>query len=375
MKLVIDTHHLMLENAGTKRVTVNLLAELKMTPGIEVTELQPGYSIDKGTSVASKLKGHLMRFIWVHLHLPIKCRLIKADFLISPEFNTPMFSPCPRAVIAHDAHMRAQQEYTSYLWFYFYYIPFIELAIRRSDLIFTVSEFARKQVVSLMKVNSAKVFVAYNGVDELFLREKKPAALPNGLSKDLYILFIGTFEARKNIERLIVAFGALKKKHPKQTNKLRLAIVGQPATGMYSDRSQQISVLIKKLELESDVVMCGYVSDDLLPIVYQDAAFIVFPSLQEGFGLPIVEAFASETAIITSNVCSMPEIAGEAALLVDPYNVGDILEKMELLYFDIALRQRLIAAGKLRLKEFTWRKCADKILSKILPLVNKTATK
>ncbi|WP_339784486.1 MAG: glycosyltransferase family 4 protein [Imperialibacter sp.] len=375
MKLVVDTHHLMLENAGTKRVTVNLLAELKMTPGIEVTELQPGYSIDKGKSVASKLKGHLMRFIWVHLHLPIKCRLIKADFLISPEFNTPMFRPCPRAVIAHDAHMRAQREYTSALWFYFYYIPFIELAIRRSDLIFTVSEFAKKQVVSLMKVNSAKVFVAYNGVDELFLREKKPAALPNGLSKDLYILFIGTFEARKNVERLIEAFGALKKKHPKQTNKLRLAIVGQPATGIHSDRSQQISVLIKKLELESDVVMCGYVPDDLLPFVYQDAAFIVFPSLQEGFGLPIVEAFASETAIITSNVCSMPEIAGEAALLVDPYNVGDILEKMELLYFDIALRQRLIAAGKLRLKEFTWRKCADKMLSKILPLVNKTATK
>ncbi|MEQ8684152.1 MAG: glycosyltransferase family 1 protein [Imperialibacter sp.] len=371
MKLVVDTHHLLLENAGTKRVTINLLAELKKTDRINVVELQPGYSLLKGRSVMSKLRGHLLRFIWVHVHLPIKCRLIKADFLLSPEFNTPMFSLCPRAVIAHDAHMRAQKEYTSALWFYFYYIPFIELAIRRSDVIFTVSEFAKEQVVNMMKLDRSKVFVAYNGVDELFLQKKVAdmVEFPEQLEPGKYVLFIGTFEARKNIERLIEAFALLKSKHPFETKMLKLAIVGQPASGTHSDRSEQIMSLIKKLDLEKEIVRCGYLPDAILPFVYQNATFIVFPSLQEGFGLPIIEGFASRTAVITSNLCSMPEVAGDAALQIDPYNVHDMLEKMEMLYFDADLKKKLVEAGEERVKEFTWRKCADQMLSKILPSV------
>jgi glycosyltransferase involved in cell wall biosynthesis len=374
MKLVVDTHHLMLENAGTKRVTINLLAELKKAPEIEVIELQPGYSLKKGVGLASKLKGHFLRFFWVHIHLPFKCYTSKADFLLSPEFNTPMFCPCPRAVIAHDAHMRAQREYTSALWFYFYYIPFIESAIRKSDLVFTVSEFAKNQVVSLMKVKAEKVFVAYNGVDNLFLQERqvRSGALQNDIVAGKYILFVGTFEARKNIELLLEAFATFKKAYAEKTSDFKLAIVGQPAVGKYSDRSNQILSLIDGLKLEQEVVLCGFIHDDDLPDYYMSARFLVFPSTQEGFGLPIIEAFASGTPVISSNVCSMPEIAGDAALLFDPNNMTELADRIAALYFDIELHKRLIAKGKEQVKQFTWEKMATSILSTIHQYIMKS---
>ncbi|WP_339813415.1 glycosyltransferase family 1 protein [uncultured Imperialibacter sp.] len=374
MKLVVDTHHLMLENAGTKRVTINLLAELKRTPGIELIELQPGYSLKKGASLAGKLKGHFLRFFWVYIHLPFKCYTSKADFLLSPEFNTPMFCPCPRAVIAHDAHMRAQREFTSTLWFYFYYVPFIEVAIRRADLIFTVSQFAKRQIVDLMRLDQRKVHVVYNGVDQLFFKSAPElnSRLPGGLVANQYILFVGTFEARKNIGRLLEAFSILKIKHTEAFQKLKLAIVGQSASGKYSDSTKQILSLIKSLNLTNDVVFCGYVADAELPIIYQNAKAVAFPSLHEGFGLPIIEAFASNVPVLTSNLCSMPEIAGGAALLIDPYEIDDISSKLERLLFDEVLRQVLTTAGTERVKEFTWETFGSKVLAKITSFLNKT---
>lgn len=365
MKLVVDTHHLLLENAGTKRVTVNLLIELKKIPGIALLELQPGYSLHKSNTVFSKLRGHLLRFAWVHIHLPIKCILAKADFLLSPEFNTPMFSPCPRAVIAHDAHMRAQRQYTSSLWFYLYYIPFIELAIRRSNIIFTVSEFAKQQVVSLMKVDDRKVFVTYNGVGNIFFQKKEssPHPLANGLSPQQYILFVGTFEARKNIELLLEAFSVFKKKYASETPDLKLAIVGQQAAGKHSNRNNQIRTLIAHLKLEKQVIICGFVSDEDLPCYYRNARFLVFPSSQEGFGLPVIESFACETPVISSNACSLPEVAGGAALLFDPNNLMELVDKMETLYFDHKLHENLVALGKKQATRFTWMKMAAEVVS------------
>ncbi|MEQ8414732.1 MAG: glycosyltransferase family 1 protein [Imperialibacter sp.] len=374
MKLAIDTHHLLTEKAGTRRVTENLLEQLKAAPNTELLEFQPGYTVKKGSGLLVKLRGHALRFFWVHIQLPFLCAKHRVDFLLSPEFNTPLFTTCPRAVIAHDAHMRAQREFTSTLWFYFYYIPFIEVAIRRADLIFTVSQFAKRQIVDLMSLDERKVHVVYNGVDQLFFKStpKFNSKLPGGLVADQYILFVGTFEARKNIGRLLEAFSILKIRHTESLQKLKLAIVGQSASGKHSDSTRQIRSLIKSLNLTNDVILCGYVTDAELPIIYQNAKVVAFPSLHEGFGLPIIEAFASNVPVLTSNLCSMPEIAGDAALLIDPYEIDDISSKLERLLFDEALRQVLTTAGTERVKEFTWERFGSKVLAKITSFLNKT---
>jgi glycosyltransferase involved in cell wall biosynthesis len=304
------------------------------------------------------------------------CYQKKIDVLLSPEFNTPLYTTCKRVVIAHDAHMRVHRQFTNYVWFYGYYIPFIETAIRRCDLIFTVSRFAKKQIAALMRVDERKIVVAYNGIDSHFTKisddeTRHKTISKKGLSDKEYILFVGTFEARKNIERLIEAFALVKKNQITNIANMKLAVVGKTASSRFSDRSKQINDLIYRLKLQKDIILCGYVPDDDLPHFYKSACMVVFPSLNEGFGFPVIEGFASSVPVLTSNTCSMPEIAGGAAILVDPESATDIAEKIELLLTDTALRKRLILAGKQRVKEFTWESCASQIISRVRLLISR----
>ena len=372
MKLAVDKHHLLLENAGTKRVTLSLLNEFKKITGLEILSFQPKYQLKRGNGIFGKIAGHLVRFFWVHIHLPYLCVVHKVDVLFSPEFNTPLFTHCKRAVIAHDANLRAQREYTSSLWFYFYYIPFIEYAIRRADVIFTVSHFAAKQITELMRLDEKKVVVVHNGIDDHFINSSFDKARqyipPAGLESGKYILFVGTFESRKNIERLIIAFSRVRENYLEAAN-LKLAIAGNSSTSKYSDRSKDISNLIAELGLENYIVLCGFVADEHLPELYRNASVIAFPSLHEGFGLPIIEGFATGVPVLTSNICSMPEIAGGAAVLADPYDTTDLTKKLAQVLFDPFLRKTLIADGFIRLKEFNWANSASSIINQLKTLL------
>jgi glycosyltransferase involved in cell wall biosynthesis len=140
---------------------------------------------------------------------------------------------------------------------------------------------------------------------------------------------------------------------------------------MFSDRSKQIKDLIESLNLKQDVVLCGFVSDSALPGVYGGACMVAFPSLHEGFGLPIIEGFVSQVPVLTSNLCSMPEIAGDSAAIVDPYNVNDIYEKMKDILFNKTYSESLVQSGLNRVKYFTWENCTNQILSHITSLLKK----
>lgn len=369
MKLAVDRHHLLLENAGTKRVTLNLLKELKKEEDIELFEFSPGYSFGSGKGVLSKVYGHLIRFFWVQVHLPLLCRRKNIDFLLSPEYYTPLFTHCKRGVIAHDANIREQKQFVSSLWFYLYYVPVIETAIRHADVIFTVSHFAKRQIIEYMSLDPAKIHVLYNGVDECFVTTEALHTPQHVIDKRLtpneYILFVGTYEARKNIEGLIMAFAEFRKRRKESTDHIKLAIVGKPSVGMYSDRKKQINNLIVASGLEEVIVLCGFVPDENLSGYYRCALALVFPSLYEGFGLPIIEAFASGTPVLTSETCSMGEIAGDAALLINPADVEEISSKLELLIFNDELREELIAKGNERVKDFTWGRFSEELLRQV----------
>jgi glycosyltransferase involved in cell wall biosynthesis len=370
-KIAIDTHHLLLEHAGTRRVTIGLMNQFRKMDEFDFLELSPSYSLNSANnSTLAKIGKHIKRLFWVHVNLPLLCIYKKVDVLLSPEFNTPLFVHCKRCVIVHDVHMRAQNKFTSTVWFYLYYIPFIEIAIRRADKIFTISNFAKEQIIHLMKLDPAKIRVIYHGLDEIFMssQEHKNAFVKLNLLKKQYILFVGTFEARKNIERLIDAFYILKQKKKEKMKNIKLVVVGKGASGKHSDRSIQINTLIKKYDLENEIVLCGFVPDQMLPDYYRNALMLAFPSLHEGFGLPIIEGFASGVPVITSNLCSMPEIADGAALLVDPYNVEDIVNKLEILLFDAKLCKTLINAGYERIKNFNWENVAKQYAQEMLSL-------
>lgn len=375
MILAFDTHHLLLEHAGTKRVTLNLLEQFKNKKGVELLPFSPSYSLKIGHGIFAKIYGHIIRFFWVQIHLPILCLIHRVDFLVSPEYYCPLFTSCKRAVIAHDAHIRAQKQFINPLWFYLYYVPFIENAIRRADLIFTVSEFSKQEITKLMRLKESKIRVVYNGLDSSFLQENSPEDTSLllqklGIKSKEYIAFIGTFEARKNIERLIEAFAIYKKK-VSTSECIKLLIVGKASYGMFSDRNQHIQDLIERLDLKEEIKLSGFVSDQELPILYKNAVLIAFPSLYEGFGLPIIEGFACKVPVLTSNRCAMSEIGGDAVMLTDPYHVEDMTEKLIQVMSNQELRNHLINKGLDRLRLFSWEQSATQMLEHIKLIINK----
>lgn len=378
-KVAVDIHHLQFENAGTKRVTLNILQELSQKDEIQVFEFSPVYQLGNSTNITGKLLRHLLRFFWVHIHLPFLCYRKKIDILLSPEFNTPIWTNCKRAVIVHDVHMRAQREFSSSLWFYCYYIPFIECAIKRADLIITISAFSKQEIIKWMKVDANKIEVVYWGVDPLFLQPFTNGSFESlcsqyAIFKNKYLLFIGTFEARKNVERIIEAFSLLQQRSDPDLRELKLVIAGNASASKFSDRSFAIKELVKAHHLSDKVVFCGFIPDNALADLYGNALCLLFPSLYEGFGFPLIEGFATGIPVITSTICSMPEIAGGAALLADPYSVIDIERNIYLVVKDSQLRDQLISAGKKRVEYFSWPDAGDKFVNVLMEVLKTSSS-
>lgn len=218
---------------------------------------------------------------------------------------------------------------------------------KRADFITTISESAKKDIVRALGIDPEKIIVAYPGVDrKRFYMIKNKLLVKNKLKKyhlnPGYLLFVGTLEPRKNIARLIKAFNLLK---PKK----KLILVGRPGKG------------IEKLTFAKNIIWLNYVSDEDLPFIYNGASLFIYPSLYEGFGMPILEAMSSGVPVITSNVSSLPEVAGEAAILVEPKNIKAIAGAIKKVSSNKLIANQLREKGLKRVKKFTWERCAQKI--------------
>ncbi len=225
-------------------------------------------------------------------------------------------------------------------------------SIRKAQKIITISEASKNDIIKLYKVAEKKVVVVYPGVKtgESKKMNKNELAKKYGLEKD-FILFVGTLQPRKNIVRLIEAFSKMKNKD------LDLVIVGKKGW-----QFEEILSAPKKFEASSRVKFLHDVSDEDLPSFYQNALFFILPSLYEGFGLPVLEAMQYSCPVITSNVSSLPETGGDAALYIDPESVLDITSKMEKLANDENLRKEMIEKGKKQVAKFSWEKTAKETL-------------
>lgn len=231
----------------------------------------------------------------------------------------------------------------------------------KADLILCVSENTKKDVIDILDIPEEKVWVTYNGVgDEFRVIDNK------NLLKDLrqrykiperFILFVGTVEPRKNLSMLVEAYHILNSRH-----RIKEPLVIAGGKGWKNEALRQS---IKNLKLEDRIIFTGYVHDDDLPLLYNAATLFVYPSLYEGFGLPVVEAMACGTPVVTSNVSSLPEVAGEAALLVNPKDTEALASAIYRLLTDEDLRYKLRELGLQRAKRFTWESCAKKTIEAI----------
>jgi glycosyltransferase involved in cell wall biosynthesis len=232
----------------------------------------------------------------------------------------------------------------------------LQKSCKRADKIITVSEFSKLEIIKYLGIDENKIVIMPNGVDLSIFH-------PNFSEKDIcrvtekygipreYLLFLGTIEPRKNLERLIRAYALLKAEMP-DVPKLVLA-------GGKGWLYESIFETVKVLNMESDIIFTGYVNEEDSPILINGAKIFLFPSLYEGFGMPPLEAMACGTPVIVSNVASLPEVVGDAALHVDPYSIDSIKDGIKDLIEDEKKRNELSASGIERAKQFTWDKSAE----------------
>ncbi|MFQ5835425.1 MAG: glycosyltransferase family 4 protein [bacterium] len=227
-------------------------------------------------------------------------------------------------------------------------------SVNRATKIITMSEYSKKEIVRNYQINEEKVEVIYHGVDRVYYprptQEINAVTRKYGLCED-YILSVGAGK-RKNTTRILEAFKGLVQNMERD---IQLALVGRIEKERYFP-------LIEDLSLRKRIRLLGYVPKEDLPLLYSGARLLCFPSIYEGFGLPVLEAMASGCPVITSNVTALPEVAGDAALIVNPCNVEDILKNLCRCIEDEGLRRDLVKRGLERAKLFSWERAAEKVL-------------
>lgn len=232
---------------------------------------------------------------------------------------------------------------------------------QRADIILTVSEFSRQEIQRYMGIPAEKIEVIYNGVDtgryhpDYTTEQIEKTKRQYGICGS-YILYLGTLEPRKNIETLITAYDRLK--NVIDSDHLPQLVLAGKKGWMYDT----IFGLVQKYGLEKNVIFTGYVDEADVPILLCGAHFFTFPSLYEGFGIPPLEAMACGIPVIASDVSSLPEVLGDAGILVPPKDAERLKEAMLLLLSDESMRQRCTEAGLLQAKKFTWEKSAEKLV-------------
>lgn len=239
--------------------------------------------------------------------------------------------------------------------------------LKRVDAVITISHNSKKDIQSLTGIPPEKIKVIYCGVRDEFLqvntelneKKKLPGHIKSryGLYKE-YILYVGGFEPRKNVINLIKGYYSLVKEYKIQCD---LVLAGNGF--LFSSQGEKIKDLISELRIDKRVKLLGFVPDQDIKALYQGSSLFAFLSLYEGFGLPVLEAMACSIPVVSSNRSSLPEVIGEAGILVDPENVGAISQGMYKGLVDTSLRKNLIEKGKNRVKNFSWEKAAKETLA------------
>ncbi len=294
----------------------------------------------------------MVRILWEQLALPIVLRQTGVDLLHAMAFAGPLAAPCPFVVTIYDlSFLRYPGAFRP--WNRCYLSRFTAVSARRARRVIAISESTKRDVVDLLGVPADRVDVVYCGTDEFFHplpaaavdRFRRERALP-----ERFILFLGTLEPRKNVQALVRAYGRW---HAAEPDIPKLVVGG--GKGWYYD---QIFTEVETLGLTGEVIFPGYIGQEELPLWYNAADLFVYPSRFEGFGLPVLEAMACGTPVVTSNVSSLPEVAGDAALLVPPDDEAQLIEAMRRALSDKALRQEMRAKGQAHAATFTWERTA-----------------
>ncbi len=305
-------------------------------------------------------------YIWFEYIITQLLNKYQPDVFLSPDGYLSLRSNIPQVAVIHDLNFEHFPHFFDpfHRWHYRTFFPKYSQKAKR---IATVSEFSKKDISELYNIPIEKIDVIYNGVDALYKPADKNAI--DEFKKKItgnqdYFVFIGGLYLRKNLYTILKAFDAFKKKTHSQV-KFVLA-------GKSYNETEELFKLHQTLESKEDILFLGRVEPrEQIPVILSGALSLVYVSLFEGFGLPIAEAMQCGTPVITGNITAMPEIAGDAAILADPYDHLSIAQAMEKITSSEKLRSDLRRKGFEQVKKFTWKQTAERLWNTIQTSVEK----
>ncbi|MBD2000699.1 glycosyltransferase family 4 protein [Leptolyngbya sp. FACHB-541] len=345
-QLLVNLAFLLSRPTGTSTYALNLLSHLKLLNPLLLTaqtvEGQECYPIPAGQTAEQGFRGHLKRLIWTQQQLPKIYQEWRSPLIFSPIPEAPLFTNCRFVVTVHDLiPIRFPKRFSPLIPYYRYYVPQV---LQQAQHLICDSVATAEDLTHFFQIPAKKItpiLLAHNAEHFRFL----------DLPTRNYFLYLGRSDSYKNLQRLIAAFAALP-----TCKDYELWLAG-PTDKRYTP---QLIAQIDQLNLSAQVKFLNYVDYAELPKVINQAIALVFPSLWEGFGLPVLEAMACGTPVITSNVSSLPEVAGDAAILVNPYEVAEITEAMQTVASDAGVRSQLRSAGLARASQFSWEKTGQR---------------
>ncbi|MFK7937137.1 MAG: glycosyltransferase family 4 protein [Saprospiraceae bacterium] len=287
-------------------------------------------------------------YIWFEISVKRTLKRLKPDVFLSPDGYCTLQTDIPTVMVTHDIAHVHYAEQIPYLArkYYHYYIPkFLKAATR----IIAVSNYTKRDIINSYQIASDKIAIACNGCRKDFqplLETEKVTVRKQYAAGQEYFFYLGAMHPRKNIARLIQAFDHFKKE---TASPIKLLLGGRLAWQIAAIKNAYETAKYKE-----DIILLGYIDNAELPKILGAAMALTYVSLFEGFGIPILEAMHCEVPVLTSNVSSMPEVGGDAALLINPTSVTEIAAGMTRLSQEQTLRQKLIEKGKRQRQKFTW---------------------
>jgi glycosyltransferase involved in cell wall biosynthesis len=292
------------------------------------------------------------------IHVPWVLRRERPDLYHAPHYVLPAAVSCNSVVTIHDCIHLMFPQYLPNRVAHAYARAQMWTAAHRSDCILTVSDASKRDILHLFNIPPEKIVVVYNAIDSHFSVTPPADAVARVRERyqlnHRFVLYVGNIKPHKNLVRLIEAFNELR---AGDLEDLKLLIIGDEISKLPALR-----LAVHRHKLHKHVRFLGYVPDDQLAVLYRLASVFVFPSLYEGFGLPPLEAMASGTPVVTSNVSSLPEVVGDAAMLVDPHDVDSIVGGLRTVLTDPARAEEMRRKGFERAHEFSWERSVARTL-------------
>ena len=356
LKIAWDSSFARRNQTGTGVYAARLLEHLLKRQDLELHVFEGVLKNSSRRNKASRAWQTASNLLWMHLRLPDRLALSGVDVFHSPAYIAPLNCPCPAVITVHDiTYLLYPEHFAS--WWIAYLKAVMPGVLRSAAAIICGSQHSKADIVRTYRVPAGKVHVIPYGIDSRF---SPSAKLDSHWAAQLnirheYLLHVGELSHRKNIPTLLRAVARLRDRG--EWGKRQVVLAGSVSPGMFG--ASEIHDAIRGKELSEIVVLAGRVPDEQLAGLYTSASLLVMPSLYEGFGFPILEAMASGTPVIASNTSSLPEVAGDAAILVPPHDEAALADAIRDVLSRTETAEGLRRRGLAQSKQFSWAHTAE----------------